>query len=377
MFVLEMDTIDRKLLDAIQAGIPLVERPYRALGEGLGLTEGDVLGRVARLKADGFIRNIGAIFDTSRLGYRSSLVGFRLREECVDEAAAVINDHPGVSHNYLRRYTLPDSTDSNSCCPYNVWFTLAVAPESRLGLEASVAALARGAGADAARLFPALRVFKIGVRLDMDPEAAGARKEEGHVFAGNGASGRDLDPDERRIVRILQNDLPVAEEPFREAARQCGLGVEAMLVCARELLQRHIMRRFAAILHHRKAGYTGNVMVAWSVPEEKTEAVGHQMAQFRAVSHCYQRPTFPEWSFSLFTMVHQKSREECEETVAAISRETGISHYAMLWTVREFKKVRLKYFTGEDAVWEEKALRSKSAPVALMLQSPLGGAMGQ
>ncbi|MDE2060242.1 MAG: AsnC family transcriptional regulator [candidate division NC10 bacterium] len=353
--MLEMDVLDRKLLDAIQAGIPLVERPYRALGEGVGLAEDDVLGRVARLKAEGFIRNIGAIFDTSRLGYRSSLVGFRVREECVDEAAALINTHPGVSHNYLRQYTLPDSSGVNACCPYNIWFTLAIAPESRLGLEASVAALARDTGADAARLFPALRIFKIGVRLDMDADGAGVRKEEGHVFAGNGHSERGLDSDERRIVRILQNDLPLAEEPFLEAARQCGLGVEAMLACARELLQRHIMRRFAAILHHRKAGYTGNVMAAWSVPEEKVESVGQQMAQFRAVSHCYQRPTFPEWPFSLFTMVHQKSRGECEETVAAISRETGIDNYAMLWTVREFKKVRLKYFTGEDAAWEEKA----------------------
>jgi DNA-binding Lrp family transcriptional regulator len=363
--MLEMDIVDRKLLDEIQAGIPLVERPYRALGEGLGLAEGDVLERVARLKADGFIRNIGAIFDTSRLGYRSSLVGFRLREECVDKAAAVINAHPGVSHNYLRRYTLPDSTGSNSCCPYNVWFTLAVAPESRLGLEASVAALARDAGADAARLFPALKVFKIGVRLDMDAEAAGTRKEESHFFTGNGASGNGLDPDERQIVRVLQNDLPLIGEPFREAAGQCGLDVEAMLVRARELLQRHIMRRFAAILHHRKAGYTGNVMVAWSVPEDKVEVLGRQMAQFRAVSHCYQRPTFPEWPFSLFTMVHQKSREACEETVAAISRETGISNYAMLWTVREFKKVRLKYFTGEDAAWEEKAVTQISPKAPL------------
>jgi siroheme decarboxylase len=353
--VYEMDAIDRKLLDAVQAGIPLVERPYRALGEGVGLAEDDVIERVARLKSEGFIRNIGAIFDTSRLGYRSSLVGFRLREECVDEAAALINAHPGVSHNYFRKYTLPDTFGVDACCPYNVWFTLAVSPESRLGLESSVAVLARDTGAEAARLFPALRVFKIGVRLDMDTDAAGARKEEGHFFTGNGHSERGLDPDERRIVRVLQDDLPLTGAPFCEAARQCGLSIEAMLACARELLDRHIMRRFAAILHHRKAGYTGNVMAAWSVPEDKIEAVGQQMAQFRAVSHCYQRPTFPEWPFSLFTMVHQKSREECEATVAAISQETGISRYAMLWTEREFKKVRLRYFTGEDAAWEEKA----------------------
>jgi len=355
--VVGIDTIDRNLLDAMQAGIPLVERPYRALGEGLGLTEGDVLGRVARLKAESLIRNIGAIFDTSRLGYRSSLVGFRLREECIDQAAVWINAHPGVSHNYLRSCAFSSDYKPDSCFPYNVWFTLAVAPESQLGLEGSVAVLAREAGADAARLFPALRVFKIGVRLDMDAEGTGTRKEEGKFFTGNGgAAGYCLNPTERQIIRVLQHDLALVEEPFHEVARQCGLEVEALLAGAQELLQRNIMRRFAAILNHRKAGYTGNVMVAWPVSGEKVEAIGHQMAQFRAVSHCYQRPAYPEWPFTLFTMVHQKSREACEETVAAISRETGIGDYAMLWTTREFKKVRLKYFTEDYAAWEEKAV---------------------
>lgn len=352
-----IDAIDGKLLDAAQAGISLVERPYRALGEGLGLAEGDVLERVARLKADSIIRNIGAIFDTSRLGYRSSLVGFRLREECVDQAAALINAHPGVSHNYLRTFAFSNDYRPASYCPYNIWFTLAVPPESQLGLDGSVAVLAREAGADAARLFPALRVFKIGVRLDMDAEGTGTRKEEGQFFAGNGgAAGYCLNHAERQIVRVLQHDLALVEEPFREVARQCGLGVEAVLAGAQELLKRKIMRRFAAILNHRKAGYTGNVMVAWPVPEEKVEAIGHQMAQFRAVSHCYQRPAYPEWPFTLFTMVHQKSREACEETVAAISHEAGIDDYAMLWTTREFKKVRLKYFTEDYVTWEEKAI---------------------
>jgi DNA-binding Lrp family transcriptional regulator len=355
--VIGIDAIDGNLLDAVQAGIPLVERPYRALGEGLGLTEGDVLERIARLKADSIIRNIGAIFDTSRLGYRSSLVGFRLREECVDEAAVLVNAHPGVSHNYLRSFAFSNDYRPAAYCPYNMWFTLAVAPESQLGLETSMAILARDTGAEAARLFPALRVFKIGVRLDMDAEAAGARKEEGNFFTGNGgAAGNGLRPTERRIVQILQHDLALIEKPFCEIARQCGLDVETLLAGARELLQRKIMRRFAAILNHRKAGYTGNVMAAWPVSEEKVEAIGLQMAQFRAVSHCYQRPAYPEWPFTLFTMVHQKSREACEETVAAISRETGIGDYAMLWTTREFKKVRLKYFTEDYAAWEEKAV---------------------
>jgi DNA-binding Lrp family transcriptional regulator len=351
-----IDAMDGKLLDAVQAGIPLVERPYRVLGEGLGLSEGDVIERIAKLKADSVIRNIGAIFDTSRLGYRSSLVGFQLREERIDQAAAVINAHPGVSHNYLRSYVFSGNYRPEACGSYNVWFTLAVPPESQLGLDGSMAALVRETGAEAARLFPSLRIFKIGVRLDMDAEATGVRKEEGSFFTGNGGTAENgLSPTERRIVQVLQYDLALVEEPFRDVARQCGLEVEAVLAGAQKFLQRKIMRRFAAILNHRKAGYTGNVMAAWPVPEEKVEAVGLQMAQFRAVSHCYQRPAYPEWPFTLFTMVHQKSREACEETVAAISRETGIGDYALLWTVREFKKVRLRYFTDDYAAWEETA----------------------
>jgi siroheme decarboxylase len=351
-----MDAIDRKLLDALQAGIPLVERPYRALGEPLAISEREAIDRVSRLRADGLVRNIGAIFDTARLGYRSCLVGARLSEQTVDAAAAAINAHPGVSHNYLRSCSFSSSSLADLCRPYNLWFTVAIAPDSRLGLEATVATLARVAGAEGARVFPALKVFKIGVRLDMEGDAGAARKENGIFSSGNGASTDFLAPSECEIVRALQAELPLVEEPFREAARRCGLGVEETLGHARDLLSRGIMRRFAAVLNHKKAGYTANVMVGWSVDDDRIEEAGARMAQFRAVSHCYRRPSYPDWPLTIFTMVHEKSRERSLEAVAAISRETGIEDYALLWTVREFKKVRLQYFSPDFEVWEEKAL---------------------
>lgn len=344
-----MDEIDRKLLDQIQAAIPLVERPYLSLGKALDLTEADALCRLTALKASGIIRQVSAIFNTSRLGYSSCLVAARVPMEHVEEAAQVINGHPGVSHNYLRGHE------------WNLWFTLAVPPDSRLGLEATATHLGQRARAEAVRLFPALKLFKIGVRLKMERDSVGDGEEEGNFSYGNGSShiADFLKPNERRLVQALQKDLPLTLEPFRQAAQQFGLSVEEMLRRGRDLLDRGIMRRFAAVLHHRRAGYVGNVLTVWAVPTERIEAVGAQVARFRAVSHCYQRPAYPDWPYTLFTMLHERDRARCTELVEAIGAETEIDEYAMLWTLREFKKVRLKYFTEEFNSWEDEALATR------------------
>jgi hypothetical protein len=114
-------------------------------------------------------------------------------------------------------------------------------------------------------------------------------------------------------------------------------------------------RSAAAGLHHRRAGFTANAMGVWAVPAARIEAVGAAVARFRAVSHCYQRPTYPDWPYSLFSMVHARSREECLGVLAAIAEETGVTEHAVLWTVREFKKVRLRCFTPEYEAWEAAA----------------------
>ena len=147
----------RRLLDLLQRDFPLNAQPFAAIGERLGLPEEEVLARVRRLKGTErgrLIRQISAIFDTTALGYKSTLVAMQVPQGEVDRAAAAINRHPGVSHNYQRDHA------------WNLWFTLAVPPEE--DLEASAQALVREAGGYPYRLFPALRVFKIGVRLDME-----------------------------------------------------------------------------------------------------------------------------------------------------------------------------------------------------------------
>src|SRR5687767_14498528 len=99
---IDLDEVDQLLLNTIQTEFPLVSRPFAALGARLGIDEDEVLRRYSRLKDDRIIRQVSAIFDTRKLGYRSSLVATAVNESRVDEAAEIINAHPGVSHNYRR-----------------------------------------------------------------------------------------------------------------------------------------------------------------------------------------------------------------------------------------------------------------------------------
>ena len=91
-------------------------------------------------------------------------------------------------------------------------------------------------------------------------------------------------------------------------------------------------------------------MGVWAVPDDQLAEIGPRMAGFALVSHCYRRPTYEDWPYSVFTMVHGKNARECEQTIAAIQAETGVDEYALLWSVKEYKKTRVKYFTPD---WDE------------------------
>jgi DNA-binding Lrp family transcriptional regulator len=129
------------------------------------------------------------------------------------------------------------------------------------------------------------------------------------------------------------------------AAARLGLSEEDLLDKARELQAAGIMRRFSAVLRHRRVGYVANGMACWVVPEAQIEAAGRRAADFPQVSHCYQRPPCPpRWPYTLFTMIHGQSRDEVEQIVAHIAQETGIAQCDVLYSTREFKKERVRYF---------------------------------
>jgi DNA-binding Lrp family transcriptional regulator len=320
-----LEPVDRELLDAVQREFPLVARPFAVISRQFSLTEDGVIARLRWLKDGGFIRQIGAIFDTRALGYRSTLVAMRVPPREVDQAAAVISGHPGVSHNYRRDHA------------WNLWFTLAVAPDD--DLEATVALLAEETGGHPHLSLPALRVFKIGVRLAMSNEGAAPRAE------GLAAvSPPSLSPRDRAFVRVLQEDVELVHEPFAAVARRLGVTQEEIFIWLREAAAVGWLRRFAAVLNHRRAGYQANGMVAWRVPPQRLEEAAAVASSYPQVSHCYQRPTFPDWPYALFTMIHARSGEECRAVAADISRRVGVGDYAVLFSTREYKKERVRYF---------------------------------
>lgn len=349
-----MDERDKRLLNVIQADFPLASRPYQALGAPLELSEGEVIDRIAALRQSKVVRQISAIFDTRSLGYKSSLLAMRVPPDRLDAAAAVVNGHPGVSHNYKRNHA------------FNLWFTLAVPPSS--DLEWTAERLHAMAGADSTRILPTLRLFKIGVQLDMEGKSGAERvesREAGYSDVHRPAAGpAGLRGVDIAAIRELQEDFPLAPEPYRPMADRMGLSEEALFEVARRLQAQGYLRRVAAVLHHREAGFRANAMGVWVVPPERAEEVGKIMGSFRGVSHCYLRPTYPDWPYSIFTMVHGQKAKDCQEIISAISAATGITEYALLYSTKEYKKVRLKYFTPELDEWEAHARRSAGAAPA-------------
>jgi siroheme decarboxylase len=347
------DDTDRELLNQLQAGIALVAAPYAEIGARIGLTEDEVLRRLRRLKDAEIVRQVSAIFDTRALGYESTLVAAKYPADRLFEAAAIVGGHPGVSHNYRRTHD------------FNLWFTVAVEPDSRLGLERTLDILAKATRAESMRMLPTLKLYKINVQLDMTGTVGTAAKDAAPKpppVRGDGVLPTEAD---KRAIDILQRDLPVDPRPFEIWAAEAGIGVDELLAQAERFSERAYMRRFAAVLNHRRAGFGANGMAVWKVPEEELEEIGRRMAAFRAVSHCYRRPTYPDWPYSIFTMVHQRSKEECEAAIEAIAQETGITdpaRRAVLYSSYEFKKIRLMYFTREYGEWERTALAGGELP---------------
>jgi len=327
-----------ELLYEMQNAFPMSERPFKEMAQKVGSTEEEVLQTVQKLKDEKIIRQTSAIFDTKRLGYKSSLVAFKVDADKVDEAAEIINAHPGVSHNYLRNHD------------YNIWFTMAVEPESRLGLEKTIEILRERTGAEDAIILPTLKMFKISVKMDTTGKRA---KKEKVKKAAHKAI--DLTPEHIAVIKSLQKDIDVTAEPFKKITEDLNISYQRLFEIAHELKDAGVMRRFATILNHRRAGFGANAMSVWAVPEEQGEEIGRQLAEFSAVSHCYLRPSYPNWPYNLFAMVHARTQEECDTLIEEMAQETGLKEYGKLYSSVEFKKQRLVYFDDAFKAWEAQA----------------------
>jgi DNA-binding Lrp family transcriptional regulator len=335
-----LDETDKQLLNLMQGRFPLEPRPFARVAELASLPEAEVLERVRFLLDKRIIREITPIFDTRAFGYSSMLVAAKVDPEHPHRAAQFINTHPGVTHNYLRDHD------------FNLWFTIAVEPQSELGMDGTLDVMAERTGAESIRQLPTLKLFKIRMDLEMegDTDALSA--------PGEAVEPLELDPielseEDIATVRATQGPMPVVSEPYAPAAQRLGVPVGTVLERLESLRERGGLRRVAAILYHRRAGFSANGMGVWAVPEGEILDTGKRMAAFRGISHCYQRPTYADWPYSVFTMAHGRSKEECDAILDSIAAATGIDDRATLYSSTEFKKVRMLYFTDAFARWEE------------------------
>ena len=335
-----LDDFDKRLLNEMQGSFPIVARPYAAVAQQLGVDEDTVLRRVGELVKDRIIRQVTPIFDTRAFGYGSMLVAAKVDPDHPWAPAKIINSHPGVSHNYLRNHE------------FNMWFTLAVEEGSELGLQGTLDVLQELTGAESIRQLPTLQLFKIRMDLELvgDTDALAKSGSEQEVIELTKQPYDDLDV---AVVRATQGDFPVCREPYADAARELGLTVDQLLEHMNAMQERGLLRRVAAILFHRRAGFSANGMGVWKVPPDKIDEYGPKMAAFRGISHCYERPIYEDWHYQIFTMAHGRSKEECDAILDAIADELpDIEDRATLYSSTEFKKVRLLYFTDAFRDWE-------------------------
>jgi DNA-binding Lrp family transcriptional regulator len=334
-----LDELDKKLLNLMQGKFPIEPRPYLRVAELAEVSEDEVIRRVQHLIDERIIRQVTPIFDTRALGYASMLVAAKVDPENPHRAAKIINAHPGVSHNYLRNHD------------FNIWFTIATEPDSKLGLEGTLDVLAAEAGAESVRQLPTLKMFKIRMDLEMEG-GTDALATQAEAVEPAEMDPQPYDEFDRAVIRALQGDMPVIAEPYAPAAAELGILQQQLLDHLSGMQERRLLRRVAAILFHRRAGFSANGMGVWRVPEGEELEYGKRMAAFRGISHCYQRPTYADWPYSVFTMAHGRSKEECDAILDAIAEETRIDDRATLYSSTEFKKIRLLYFTDDFKRWE-------------------------
>ena len=325
---MNLDNIDRKLIGFLQAEFPLTAEPYADTGLHLGIDGDEVITRIGQLKASGIIRQISPVLDARRLGYRVTLAAMRVPEAQLDKTAQLIFEHPGVSHCYERDH------------PFNLWFTLAIPPGADIDTE-----LERITGpidADTAFALPAKKLFKIGAFFAIgedDQTTAAYTTQPGGILPQE----VELSEIDRLVINGLQQDLALVPRPFAAISSHLGMDLEDLLAHCRSIKQRGIMRRFGAAINHNGAGFKANAMTCWTVPPDKVDAAGLKLASLREVSHCYERETNSSWPYNVFAMIHGRTREACHDIASKVSREMGLADYVMLFSTREFKKVRVKY----------------------------------
>ena len=310
-----MTALEQHILDTIQDAFPLEERPYKVLADLFNeqgrvgiVTERQVFDAVECLRNSGVIRRIGGIYDSRCLGFISRLCAGKVTD--VDGFAAVVNEIPAITHNYVRSHE------------FNVWFT--VIAENEVEVQKVVDSLCSRIDLQDVHVLSVTKKFKIDTVMTRGPRRTVAAPVELRC--------RVLNSSDRNRIRVACTDIPHTLTPFAD----WGVSVEEL----RQDIADGYMRRFGAILRHQQAGFAYNAMVCFNAPT----STGDILAKNPHVSHCYERPAFEGFPYNLYAMMHAQSAENLDRYIKEAAESIGNPDYAVLHSVKELKKTSFQFF---------------------------------
>lgn len=346
--------LSQKLLAIIQDGFPLVERPYKALAEMLNVSEQDVFDEVEKMRASGVIRRIGGVYDSKKLGFISRLCAGKVPASSLDfsaehhaqtpmeKFAAVVMDEPAITHNYIRSHE------------YNVWFT--VIAENESAIQTVVDRVCAKTELHDVHVLTATKKYKINTVMSLDERRGSAgsptltkdergesapalRHSETRSVEESSKFPRTLSEADRTRIHIACDDIPHSLTPFKDWGVACDE--------LREDIDAKRMRRFGAILRHQDAGFPCNAMVCFMLDDgtlANSESAGPLLAKKHYVSHCYERPTFENFEYNLYAMMHAQTPEELDGFIKESVALLGNPEYVVLHSLKELKKTSFRFF---------------------------------
>ena len=317
--------IEFRLLNEFQRDFPLCSAPFAELAARLGVAEKVVLGGLEKLRREGKISRVGAVFAPKRIG-ASTLAAMAVPPEQLDAVAAAVNRFPEVNHNYEREHR------------YNLWFVVTAGSEGRL--QATLSAIEKAAGYPLLPL-PLVEEFHIDLGFSLlggkPKNVAVARPVPPAVPMGEA---------ERRLVSVLQEGLPLFIRPFALIAERTGASESEVLGRIGRWLEEGAIKRFGVVVRHHELGFRANAMVVHDIADAQVSELGRALAEEPAVTLCYRRPrALPDWPYNLFCMIHGRERAEVEATIADLRQRHGLNDCAhdVLFSLTRYKQNGARY----------------------------------
>lgn len=332
-----MDDIDRQLLILFQKEIPLKPRPFDWIGKAAGIHSADVMLRLNRLQEEGLLGPVSAVWNAGKIGCRSYWFAMQVPDRYVQQAAYHLSGHPGVTYCVRRRGA------------FNFWFSLTLPRQETLEFHAGrLKELSK-----TEHLIP-LKTEKIYKTFGRTEEWLEEVKKE---------DAEDLTPLEQKLVSLLQEAFPLADDPYGWIAREIGSSRELVLKQLQYFYKSGRLRKICALppMKNKKAQ---NALLLWQLPEEKSDRAGAALAEFPEIIFCVKRAPSEELPYTLHVLAETDGEDEIEPLIRRMETEIGMWPRRLLMKEKEEKRARIKYFSRDIEDWR---LQHEGQPAPLSI----------